>query len=194
MEILPRIERETDDLFAAAKESARDIRREADPMTGASEEWIVASIVRQASRNLTLGRLALFEQDLAGSVGSNIEQFDSLEPVLETGGGKPRDPRPGLHGETVVTLRVNAAQVIGLTIKHFSSETEAAIEEVRLGQRQRDVFADVAILDPKAELLAGPGKARPVEQIEISLRHLDEADQLIDRAETGAEVQLAGPV
>ena len=49
-----------------------------------------------------------------------------------------------------------------------------------------------AVLDAGAEFLAAPGEGRPIQQVEVALAQLDEADQVFDRAVAGAEIERAG--
>ena len=95
--------------------------------------------------------------------------------------------------EAVVPLIVDVAEEVRFAEKELAAEREAPIEEIRLRQREDDVLSLRAVLDADAEFLAAAGEVRPVHQIEIALRQLDEADEVIDRAEAGAEVERAGP-
>ena len=48
-----------------------------------------------------------------------------------------------------------------------------------------------SVLDAGAEFLAAAGEGRIVQHIEVALGQLDEAEQALDRAEAGAEVERA---
>src|SRR5687767_14090195 len=97
-----------------------------------------------------------------------------------------------LDRRAVIPLGVNVAKVIRLAEIEFAAERKAPVEEIRFRERQDDVFTARSILDTRPEFLTGPGEVRPIHDIEIALGHLDETNQFIDGAETGAEVQGTG--
>src|SRR5205823_1844312 len=82
---------------------------------------------------------------------------------------------------------------IRFAIKNLAAKGKAAIEKIRLRERDHHVLALRAELDAGAEFLSCAGEAGPVQQIEIALRKLDEPDQLVDGAEARAEIKRAGP-
>src|SRR4029077_14647197 len=65
-------------------------------------------------------------------------------------------------------------------------------KKVWLCQLEQEILSLGSVLHPGPKLLAASGKSRPVQQIEISLGQLDEADDAIDRAVAGAKIQGTG--
>jgi len=72
-------------------------------------------------------------------------------------------------------LCVDVAVIIRFPEIEFAAERELPIHEMaRSGTR--NVFALIAVLNPEPRFLTGAREGGPVKQVEIALRHLDEAD------------------
>ena len=65
-------------------------------------------------------------------------------------------------------------------------------EEVGFGDAEEEVFALGTGAEAEAEALTGTGEAGPIGDVEVPLGDFDHADEVVDRAEAGAELDLAG--
>ena len=90
--------------------------------------------------------------------------------------------------EAIVSLVVNGAEIVGLGIIGRTTERESALEKVRLGQAYGKIFTLATDLSFGAEPFAPAGQTRPVRDVEIALGQFNEANQRIDCAIAGAEI------
>ena len=161
-------------------------------MPAPAEERIITSVVNQHRCDLALRGRSLLLQNLVGDARGDIEQLRHFEAIAQAERHKIPEGLARLERGAVVPLRINITEVIGLAVINVTPQRKSAIEKIRFRQRKDNVLPGVSVLDSRPEFLAGPGKIRPVHDIEISLRHFDKTNQLIDRAEAGAEVERAG--
>ena len=94
--------------------------------------------------------------------------------------------------KTKAQLVILRGDVVHLAEEEFAAHRDLPVEKVGLGQRHGEIFALGADLNADAEFLAAAGKVRPPGDVEVALRDFREAEQTVDGAETGAEIEGSG--
>ena len=79
-------------------------------------------------------------------------------------------------------------------MKQVKAQRQLLVEEPRLGKGQFVVLALETQLRPQPQFLAAARERWPIEKIKVALRHLDETDEAVDGAESGAKRHRASPL
>src|SRR5262249_42063130 len=98
------------------------------------------------------------------------------------------EPEPSTSLEHVV----DAALVLVRGVEQLDVELELAVEEPGFGKVQAIVLRQGTVRQAQPELLAATGEVGRVADVEITLFHLDDTDDVFEAAEAGADRELAG--
>ena len=196
-EVFGCFKRESVILHVAAQWSAAYEARKLDRLALAGEEEAVTSIPyeRSCDRALVVGVLGFLNDvviDSRAVVVIHIVDAKAFNAILRAGRQGAPDLLPHLEGNADVFLRVGRGEEVRIAVEAFHAGGELVAHEPRFSERDDKVTAFETILGADTETLAATGEVRPVGNVEVALLKFGKANQAVDGAEPGAEVEGSG--
>ena len=196
-EVFGCFERESVILHVTAQWSAAYEARKFDRLALASEEEAVTCIPyeRSCDRALVVGVLGFLNDvviDSSAVVVIHIVDAKAFNAILRAGRQGAPDLLPHLEGNADVFLRVGRGEEVGIAVEAFHSGGELVAHEPRFSERDDKVTTFETVLCADTETLTATGEVWPVGNVEVALLKFGKANQAVDGAEPGAEVEGSG--
>ena len=184
-------------MHVTAQWSAAYEARKFDRLALAGEEEAVTCIPyeRSCDRALVVGVLGFLNDvviDSRAVVVIHIVDAKAFNAILRAGRQGAPDLLPHLEGNADVFLRVGRGEEVGIAVEAFHSGGELVAHEPRFSERDDKVTAFESVLSADTETLAATGEVWPVGNVEVALLKFGKANQAVDGAEPGAEVEGSG--
>ena len=159
---------------------------------GEQEAVAVIEVKTPKEATLRIGRVGSSLTNSIPIIAVQVVNLDVFQTIFTAQGGEGGDRLARLKGAAEIRLIVNRAQERGRMVVELPANRDLIAHEPRLGDRHNKILTLETILAADAETLSGTGEVGPVEEIEVGLLEFGKADQAVDRAEAGTEVERSG--